>query len=114
LTLCGQKILTMFHEEYSTPRKVVFCIFLYNLVKASRTVEQNLQKPEKLLGNLQDSLLNVFTIEAAVSSNYNQLRYYCLAGLAELMMAGVLTPQEVEIDTFRHRLKTLSLSYQLQ
>jgi hypothetical protein len=85
----------MFHEESSTPRKVIFSIFLYNLAKASRSLVQDSEKKEKLLGNLQDSLLQVFTLGTTFSSEYSQIRYYCLLGLAELILVGEMATQEV-------------------
>jgi hypothetical protein len=101
----------MFHEESSTPRKVIFSIFLYNLAKASRNLVKDSEKKETLLGNLQESLLQVFSHGATFSSEYSQIRYYCLLGLTELILVGDIATYEVGLNRFRYRLIIILCSF---
>ncbi len=97
----GHKLIDLFNSETSTPRKVVFASFLYQIAKSSRIVfgtisELDDTNSEIPLALIKAPLLEIFSMGAAFGTEFNQLRFYCLSGLSELLLAsGVLNKEEV-------------------
>lgn len=77
----------MFKAESSTPKKVLYCIFLFTLAKCAR-IFYDTNITDTVFENLKNPLLDVFTAGATNSLDYCELRYYCLAGLSEMMLAN--------------------------
>ena len=90
----GDHLLEMYNEETATPRKLVFSVFLYNLVKAARIIYGENTRFSKDFERLKEDLLTVFTLGAAFSTDYCDLRFYSLAGLSEMMLCSQLLTKD--------------------